>query len=122
MALVRKVRFDALFTFIYSPRKGTKAAEMVQNEDKETIGARFTELCDLQNTISKEIHTAHLGDTVRVLVDGEAENKSGYLSARTSGGRLVKLAGDTDKIGTFCHVRLTEATTWSFTGEPVEKA
>ena len=118
LALVEKVRYDALFTFIYSPRKGTRAAEMSQNTPPEEINRRFDRLVALQNSISAEKHAAYEGRTVRVLVDGKAENKpEGWLSSRTPGGRLVVFPGEEGLIGSFTEVKITGHTTWSLVGE-----
>ena len=120
LELVRKVRYDALFTFIYSPRKGTRAAEMPMETPSEEINRRFDRLVALQNEISAEKHAAYEGKTVRVLVDGIAENKpEGWLSSRTAGGRLVVFQGDKELIGSFVEVKITGHTTWSLSGERV---
>ncbi|MBQ4048827.1 MAG: tRNA (N6-isopentenyl adenosine(37)-C2)-methylthiotransferase MiaB [Clostridia bacterium] len=117
MQLVKDLRFDALFTFIFSPRRGTKAYEMQDETPKADKDRRFQALVDAQNAISKEIHSSYIGKTVRVLVDGKAENKTeGYLSSRTSGGRLVVFPGDEGLIGTFRDVEIRDCTTWSLSG------
>ncbi|MBR6771845.1 MAG: tRNA (N6-isopentenyl adenosine(37)-C2)-methylthiotransferase MiaB [Clostridia bacterium] len=118
--LVRKVRYDALFTFIYSPRKGTRAAEMPQDIPSEEINRRFDRLVALQNGISAEKHAAYEGKVLRVLVDGKAENKpEGWLSSRTAGGRLVVFRGEESLTGSFADVKITGHTTWSLSGERV---
>ena len=116
--MVSRVRFDALFTFIYSPRIGTRAAGFEDNTPKDEKNRRFDELLKLQNTISAEKHSEYVGRVKRVLVDGFAENKpEGFLSARTSGGRLVVFKGESELIGKFTNVRITDSTTWSLIGE-----
>ena len=120
LELVRKVRYDALFTFIYSPRKGTRAAEMPMDTPAEEINRRFDRLVALQNEISAEKHAAYEGKTLRVLVDGKAENKpEGWLSSRTAGGRLDVFCGEEALIGSFVDVKITGHTTWSLSGERV---
>ena len=111
--LIERVRFDALFTFIYSPRPGTPAAELPDPTPKEEKNRRFDRLLQVQNTISEEKHRAYIGKTLRVLVDGKDGDK---LTARTDGGRLVRLAGDDSLIGQFIRVTITDATTWSLLG------
>ncbi len=118
ISLIRQVRYDSLFTFIFSPRAGTPAAAMEDPTSREEKNRRFDRLCQVQNTISEEIHTAYLGKTLRCLVDGTDKDK---LTARTEGGRLVRLSGDNSLIGSFIHVTVTGATTWSLTGELAEK-
>ena len=116
LRLIEDVRYDALFTFIFSPRPGTPAAKMEDPTPKEEKNRRFDRLCDAQNCISLEIHQAYVGKTMRVLIDGREDD---VLTARTEGGRLVRLPGADDLIGTFQSVRITGCTTWSLTGELV---
>ena len=114
LKLVETVGFDALFTFIFSPREGTPAAKMPDPFTRQEKQARFDRLLELQNRISQEKHNAYVGRNLRVLVDG-ADGE--YLTARTDGGRLVRLKGDEGKIGTFQYVTITGNTTWSLVGE-----
>lgn len=114
--LIERVRYDALFTFIFSPRPGTPAAKMDDPTPKAEKNRRFDRLCDVQNRISQEIHQAYVGRTMRVLVDGR---DGALLTARTEGGRLVRMSGDESLIGQFTMARITGCTTWSLTGEPV---
>ncbi len=114
LKLIETVRYDALFTFIYSPRKGTPAAEMPDPATKEDKNRRFDRLVQLQNRISEEIHRNYMGRTMEVLVDGQDGD---LLTGRTEGGRLVRFAGDTSLIGEFVQVEITGNTTWSLTGE-----
>ena len=114
LKLIERVRFDSLFTFIYSPRPGTPAAEMPDPTTKEEKNRRFDRLCQTQNRISTEKHQAYIGTTFRVLIDGTDKD---MLTARTDGGRLVRLQGSEDLIGQFRTVKITDCTTWSLTGE-----
>ena len=114
ITLIEQVRYDALFTFIFSPRKGTPAATMDDPTTKEEKNRRFDRLCDVQNGISEQIHGEYVGKTMRCLIDGTDKD---YLTARTEGGRLVRLRGSNDLIGTFADVTITGSTTWSLTGE-----
>ena len=114
LTLIEKVRYDALFTFIFSPRNGTPAATMDDPTTKEEKNRRFEKLCALQNSISEEIHKQYVGKTLRCLVDGTDKE---YLTARTEGGRLVRLPADCAAIGSFVDVTITGSTTWSLTGE-----
>ena len=118
LKLIERVRFDALFTFIYSPRPGTPAAEMPDPTTKEEKNRRFDRLCQTQNRISAEKHQAYIGATFRVLIDGTDKD---MLTARTDGGRLVRLSGSEELIGQFRTVKITDCTTWSLTGELVDE-
>ena len=118
ISLIRQVRYDSLFTFIFSPRNGTPAASMDDPTPKEEKSRRFDRLCAVQNSISEEIHNAYVGKSLRCLIDGTDKE---FLTARTEGGRLVRLQGDAALIGTFAEVVITGATTWSLTGTLAEK-
>ncbi len=114
LSLIRQVRYDSLFTFIFSPRAGTPAASMEDPTPKEEKNRRFDALCDAQNRISEEIHRGYVGKRMRCLVDGKDKD---LLTARTEGGRLVRFAGCDSLIGSWQNITVTGATTWSLTGE-----
>ncbi len=114
VSLIEQVRYDSLFTFIFSPRGGTPAASMEDPTPKEEKNRRFDRLCAVQNSISEEIHRAYIGKTLHCLIDGTDKD---LLTARTEGGRLVRLRGDEALVGTFADITITGATTWSLTGE-----
>ena len=118
LSLIEEVRYDSLFTFIFSPRTGTPAATMEDPTPPAEKNARFDRLCALQNSISEQIHRDYIGKRLRCLVDGKDKE---LLTARTEGGRLVRFAGDDSLIGTYCCVTVTGATTWSLTGEYSEE-
>lgn len=113
LSLIELVRYDALFTFIFSPRAGTPAASMEDPTSKDDKNRRFDRLCELQNSISESIHKGYVGKTLRCLVDGTDKD---YLTARTEGGRLVRFTGDTSLIGQFKNITITGSNTWSLTG------
>ena len=114
LKLIEDVGYDSLFTFIFSPRPGTPAANMEDPTPKEEKNRRFDRLLDLQNRISEEHHKAYIGRTVRVLVDGTDKD---MLTSRTEGGRLVRFPGEENLIGTYQNITITGSTTWSLTGE-----
>lgn len=115
MSLIEAVRYDALFTFIFSPRHGTPAEKLPDPMPKEQKSANFQRLLRRQNEISGEKHRAYVGKTYRCLVDGQGED--GRLTARTAGGRLVHLAAGAELIGTWQQVRITDSSTWALFGE-----
>ena len=118
LRLCEKVRYDAMFTFIYSKRVGTPAAEMPDPYSREDKQKHFDRLLDVANRISAEKHREYEGKTVRVLVDGETGKEQYNLSSRTNGGRLVHLKGSKELLGRFINVKITGSNTWALYGEP----
>jgi tRNA-2-methylthio-N6-dimethylallyladenosine synthase len=119
MNIVETVRFDALFTFIYSGRPGTPAAEMPDAVTRAEKQKRFEELLNAQNVISAEKHREYIGKTERVLVYGRSDDADYPLSSRTNGGRLVHLSGGGDPTGEFVNARITHCNKWALFGERI---
>ena len=117
LKVLEEVRYDALFTFIYSPRVGTPAASMPDPMSREEKLANFNRLTALQDRISEEKHAAYIGKTVRCLIDGVCDDGKFDLTARTPGNRLVRLTGDKSAVGQFRNVKITDANKWSLFGE-----
>jgi len=115
--LVEQAQFDAMFTFIFSKRPGTPAAELPDTVTREEKQVRFERLMKLQNEISEDKHMKYIGKTVHVLVDGEVHGEKYPLKARTNGGRLVHLRGESTLIGSFVNARITHSNSWSLFGE-----
>ena len=120
MSLVERVRYDAMFTFIFSPREGTPAAAMPDPVSREEKQAWFDRLVETANAISGEKHREYIGKRLRVLVDGETGRGEYKLSARTNGGRLVHLKGEPELVGSFIEAEITDGNTWAFYGVPAE--
>ena len=116
LELVRRVRYDAMFTFIYSPRVGTPAAAMPDPMSRQDKQRNFDALLELSNAISLEKQEEYVGKTVRVLVDGENGDREYPLTSRTNGGRLVHLRGGRELIGQFVDVKIEKAATWALFG------
>lgn len=116
MDIVEKVRFSTAFTFIYSVRKGTKAAEMPQipYEIKQN---RIKRLIARQNEITEEISKDYVGNVYEILVEGMQEKKNGYVVGRTESGRLVSANGDESMIGEFKNVKITAVKNAQLLGE-----
>mgnify|MGYP004659475683 FL=1 len=120
ISLCEEVRYDAMFTFIYSKRVGTPAASMPDPYTRADKQKHFDRLMDVSNRISGEKHKEYEGKIVRVLVDGETGREEYNLSSRTNGGRLVHLRGDKSLIGQFVNVKIVSSNTWALYGE-IEK-
>lgn len=116
MDIVEKVRFSTAFTFIYSVRKGTKAAAMPQipYEIKQN---RIKRLIARQNEITEEISKDYVGNVYEILVEGMQEKKNGYVVGRTESGRLVSAKGDESMIGEFKNVKITAVKNAQLLGE-----
>ena len=117
VSLIEEVRYDALFTFIYSPRPGTPAAQMPDPVSRAEKQVWFDKLLDAQNRISGELHREYVGKRLTVLVDGESGDPQWPLSGRTHGGRLVHLKGEASLIGRYAEVNITGSNTWALFGE-----
>ncbi len=120
MSLVERVRYDAMFTFIFSPREGTPAAAMPDPVSREEKQAWFDRLVETANAISGEKHREYIGKRLRVLVDGETGRGEYNLSARTNGGRLVHLKGGPELVGSFIEAEITDGNTWALYGVTAE--
>ena len=120
LSLVKEVGYTSLFTFIFSSRKGTKAAEMPDPVPYEEKNKWFKELCDLQEEIAST-HSANMqGKTYRVLCEGKSKTLEGYMAGRTDGNVIIEFPSENkDLIGKFCNVKVTEPLNWLVRGELV---
>ena len=119
LSLVEEVGFDSAFTFIYSPREGTPAAEMSDDVPYEEKRDRLLRLNELVARLSLESNRRLAGQTVEVLVEGESKTKPGVLSGRTRTNKLVHFEGPKEWVGEFVQVRITEPQTWYIRAEAV---
>ncbi|EGL81898.1 (Dimethylallyl)adenosine tRNA methylthiotransferase miaB [Caldalkalibacillus thermarum TA2.A1] len=120
LSLVKEVEFDSAFTFIYSPRHGTPAAQMEDNVPEDVKKERLYRLNAVQNEISRRKNEALRGQVVEVLVEGESKNNPDVLAGRTRTNKLVNFKGSKDAIGKLVHVKITEPQTWTLKGEQVQ--
>ncbi len=116
LSLIREVGFTSLFTFIFSPRKGTPAAVMDDPVSDEEKGSWFRELLAVQEEIAAERCSSMVGRVEKVLVE-EKTKTEGRLCGRTSGNIIVEFDGDDSLIGDFRNVKITQARNWILTGE-----
>lgn len=115
VSLIKEVKYHSLYTFIYSPRKGTPAAEMDDPATKEQKGEWFRELLDAQEEIASAISASQKGKTMRVLV--EEMTKPGLLNARTLDNQIVEIEGERNLIGQFVDVEIYDVKTWILKGK-----
>lgn len=120
LALCREVEFTTAFTFLYSPRPGTKAYERSDQIDEQTKSRRFQELLDVLYPIFNRKNRAAIGDAVQVLIESISKTDGTRLSGRDAQGRLVHIHGDRSLIGKMIPVRIQEANSFSLFGERVE--
>ncbi len=117
LALARELEFDGAFSFLYSPRPGTPAAEL---EDAVPLVEKQQRLQNLQAQLDAQAHAVSLamvGSVQRVLVEGPARRNTGELAARTANNRVVNFAGDAGLVNRFAELRITEARHHSLRGE-----
>ncbi|NHM29875.1 tRNA (N6-isopentenyl adenosine(37)-C2)-methylthiotransferase MiaB [Neobacillus terrae] len=121
LSLYREVGYDSAYTFIYSPREGTPAAKMVDNVPLEVKKERLQRLNAVVNEFSALANKKYVGQTLKVLVDGESKNNPNVLAGYTSKNKLVNFIGPKTAIGKIVKVKITDAKTWSLNGEMVEE-
>ncbi len=120
LSLVQEIGYHFLYTFIYSPRVGTKAAEMDDPVPAEEKSRWFQELLAAQEEIGQLIYDRMVGQTVRVLAEGEGRS-AGMLTGRTGQNVIVEFPGDSAIIGRFVRVKVTKAMRSAVRGELAEE-
>ena len=116
LELMKRVKYDMIFSFIYSPRTGTPAAKMEQLPDKVKTD-RMNRLLALQNELLAEKNEAYVGKTLRVLVEGKSKTNEAKMSARTEGNRIVLFDGDESLTGKFIDLKITKSAPFALIGE-----
>jgi len=116
--LIKRVRYNALFTFIYSRRSGTPAATMPDPVPYKEKSKWFRMLLDEQINICTELNREFVGKTVRVLFDGDGKGEN-TIAGRTEGNIIVEVEAPKTMIGEFADVRITKAMNWAMAGELV---
>ena len=115
MRIIEYVKYDNLYTFIYSPRSGTKAAEMPYVSTQEQIAARMSRLLARQREISEEFNKRFLGKTVRFLAE-KHDPETGLLLGKTREGLVLEAAGTPEDVGRLLHVTVTGVKNWALSG------
>lgn len=118
LKVLKAVRFDSVFSFIYSKRQGTPAAVMEDAISDEEKHANFDRLLEVQNRISKEINDACFGKTFELLVEGDSKTDENMLTGRTPEGKIVNFPKeDGIAVGDYVNVTITKTNTWSLSGK-----
>jgi len=120
LSLVREVRFDAAYTFIYSPRAGTRAAEMDDPVSMEEKTERIQRLIALQQSITSEVLASQIGQIQPVLVDSVSTRSEQTIGGKTPRAHMVNFPGSAERIGQTVPVRITSAGKNTLRGEAVE--
>jgi len=120
MKLIEAIGFDQSFSFIYSRRPGTPAANLPDDTPAETKKARLQRLQATIEANSRAFGGAMVGNTERILVEGPAKRGEGELTGRTDTNRVVNFPGHPRLIGAFVDVRITEAKAHSLRGEFID--
>ena len=118
--VIKKVKYDSIFSFIYSKRKGTPAYEMEDHIPEEIQHARYDRLCQVQNEIAYEKNQAYLGKEITVLVDGKSKNNESVYTSRTEGGKIVHFECENDYTGKFIKLKITKTDTFALYGEIIK--
>ena len=120
LEVVRYVKYDSAFTFIYSPRVGTPGAKMKDEISMETKHERFNRLVETLAVSIKEKSEAYIGKVVPVLVEGASKKTDTRLTGYTDTLKLVNFIGNPDHIGKIVNVKIKESHTYSLIGEEVD--
>ncbi|HPX70531.1 MAG TPA: tRNA (N6-isopentenyl adenosine(37)-C2)-methylthiotransferase MiaB [Bacillota bacterium] len=118
--LVRRVRYDSAFTFLYSIRPGTPAAAHEEQVPEEVKHERFNRLIKEVHCIQQEKSAAYQDRILRVLVEGLSKNNKNMLTGRSDSGMVVDFAGGEELVGRLLDIRITKAQTFSCYGETVD--
>lgn len=119
LELIKQVKYDNIYSFIYSKRSGTKAAEMHDAVSAEEKSCRMRELLELQREITTEHYKRFIGRKMRVLADDVSKKREGFLTGKSNEFIIVEFEGDKSLIGQFVDVEITDAMNWAVTGKIV---
>ncbi len=117
--LVETCKFDAAFTFIYSPRNGTASSKLVDDISLEEKEKRLYKLNELVNSYARASNDATVGKTYKVLIESISNKKDMYMGY-TETGKLVNVKGNDSLLGKIVDVKITESRTWNLYGEVKE--
>lgn len=120
LELMKRVKYDNIYSFIYSRRTGTKAAEIEDRISEEEKGIRMRRLLELQREISSEHYQRFVGRKMRVLAEDKSKKHEGFLTGKSSEFIIAEFAGDSSLIGSFVDIEVTEAKNWAVIGRIID--
>ena len=120
LELMKRVCFDSAFTFIFSPREGTKAADMEDPISAEEKGKWFRELLEVQGECGSKSYLKYVGKTLNVLCEGRGRTSDEYYNGKSRQNIIVDFNGDESDIGKFVNVKITKALAWALIGEKID--
>ena len=116
LGLLEQVGYDNVYAFIYSPRSGTKAAQIQDHTPAQVKTERMQRLLSQQRETSTRLYRRFLGRTMRVLFEGISRKGEPWLTGKSSEGVIVEAKGDPSRIGTFADVHIEETKNWAVLG------
>lgn len=117
--LVKDVKFDSAFTFLYSIRPGTPAGKRNDQIDEKIKHERFDKLLKILYPIFEKINISYIGTTVELLVDNVSKNDESYMTGRTDTNKIVHFKGDKSLLGKLVSVKIEKAKTWYMEGTQI---
>ncbi|MBR5512785.1 MAG: tRNA (N6-isopentenyl adenosine(37)-C2)-methylthiotransferase MiaB [Ruminococcus sp.] len=118
--MMKRVKYDNIYSFIYSRRTGTKAAEMEDLTPEDVKGQRMRRLLEVQREISTENYKRFIGKSMRVLADDVSKKKTGCISGKSDEFIIVEFEGNESLIGQFVEVEITDAMNWAVFGKIIK--
>ena len=116
LGLLEQVGYDNVYSFIYSPRSGTKAAQIADHTPAQVKTARMQQLLAQQRETSTRLYRRFLGRTMQVLFEGASRKGAPWLTGKSTEGVIVEAKGDPTRIGTFADVHIEETKNWAVLG------
>ena len=116
LGLLEQVGYDNVYSFIYSPRSGTKAAQIADHTPAQVKTARMQQLLAQQRETSTRLYRRFLGKTMQVLFEGVSRKGEPWLTGKSTEGVIVEAKGDPSRIGTFADVHIEETKNWAVLG------
>ena len=119
--VIKRVKYDNIYSFVYSRRSGTPAAKFEDHVTDKQKGLWLRELLLEQREITSEWFGRFVGRTVEVLIEGEGRTGEGWLTGKNDENIIVEVKADKKYIGEFVRVRITKAMNWALSGELVSE-